>query len=572
MGFVVTLFALILAVVLIAVVVAFLNRFYRKSSRDVSLVRSGYGGQSIVLTGGCLALPFLHKIDEINMRTIRVDVVRIGKQSSITEDRMRVDIEMEFYVRVEPTSDGVATAAQSLGSKTLTSDGITNLLEGRFVAAIQSVTAKQTMDTLHENRAEFVEQLSTLLRDNLKANGLILDSVSLTRMDQTPFGSMDENNAFNAVGMRRLAEIIATNKKKRAEIEADAEVSVRNTELDAIKKKLHLNLEQEDAQITQLLEVEKIKATSDAATAQAREQALVASESARIEREQATRASELRKQRELEQLEIETQLNKEIHKADSAIALALKQAEEAQAVAKAEHSRTHIVLAKESVQTERDNAIANRSRELAMKRVEEAGQVAEANMATEVNVLLQKSKAEAEAVRIAAAAARERMLAESEGDRARIDARNAQSDALMAYKLEQYRLDRLPEIVSQLVKPAEKIDSIRINHVSGFGNTSPGTSNQGGGNNSGGSPTASGGGDRPPVNQVMDGILGMALQLPAMKNIGDSIGQDFGTVFDSLQPDSHKNKSPQDKAAARSSDTKSDRKLELPDNNTGSGS
>ena len=122
MGFVVSLFALILVIILIAVVVAFLNRFYRKSSRDVSLIRSGYGGQSIVLTGGCLALPFLHKVDEINMRTIRIDVVRTGKQSSITEDRMRVDIEMEFYVRVEPSMEGVATAAQSLGCLLYTSD------------------------------------------------------------------------------------------------------------------------------------------------------------------------------------------------------------------------------------------------------------------------------------------------------------------------------------------------------------------------------------------------------------------------------------------------------------------
>lgn len=552
MGFLVALFALLLAIILIAVVVAFLNRFYRKSSRDISLVRSGYGGQSIVLSGGCLALPFLHKIDEINMRTIRVDVIRTGKQSSITEDRMRVDIEMEFYVRVDPSMDGVATAAQSLGSKTLTSDGITNLLEGRFVAAIQSITAKQTMDTLHENRAEFVEQVAALLRDNLNANGLILDSASLTRMDQTPFGSMDENNAFNAVGMRRLAEVIATNKKKRAEIEADAEVSVRNTELDATKKKLHLTLEQQDAEMSQVLEIEKIKASSDAAGAQAREQALVASETARIDREQATQASELKKQRELRQLEIETQLNTEMHKADSAITLAVKQAEEAQAVAQAEHSRTHIVLAKESVQTERDNAIANRSRELAMKRVEEAGQVAEANMATEVNVLLQKSKAEAETVRIAAAAARERMLAESEGDRALIDARNSQSDELMAYKLEQYRLDKLPEIVSQLVKPAEKIDSIRINQVSGFGNSNLGPASNGGGNDSGGAPGSGlGGGDRPPVNQVMDGILGMALQLPAMKNIGDSIGQDFGTVFDSMQSASNKKAQSQDESTTQ---------------------
>jgi flotillin len=553
MEFLVTLFAIIVAIILITVIIAFLNRFYRKSSRDISLVRSGYGGQSIVLSGGCVALPFLHKIDEVNMRTIRVDVIRTGKQSSITEDRMRVDIEMEFYVRVEPSIDGVATAAQSLGSKTLTSEGITNLLEGRFVAAIQSVTAKQTMDTLHENRAEYVGQVTALLRDNLKANGLMLDSVSLTRMDQTPFGSMDENNAFNAVGMRRLAEIIATNKKKRAGIEADAEVSVINTELDATKKKLRLTLEHEDAQMSQVLEIEKIKASSDAASAQAREQALVASETARIDREKSIQALELQKQRELRQLEIETQLSTEMHKADSAIKLAIKQAEEAQAVAQAEHARIHIVLAKESVQTERDNAIANRSRELAMKRVEEAGQVAEANTATEVNVLLQKSKAEAEAVRIAAEAARVRMLAESEGDRALIDARNSQSEELMALKLEQYRLDKLPDIVRQLVKPAEKIDSIRINHVSGFGNSNVGQSNTGGGNDTGGaSSNGSGGGDRPPVNQVMDGILGMALQLPAMKNIGDSIGQDFGSVFDSVQSASFKAAQLRDKGSIQS--------------------
>jgi flotillin len=88
-------------------------------------------------------------------------------------------------------------------------------------------------------------------------------------------------------------------------------------------------------------------------------------------------------------------------------------------------------------------------------------------------------------------------------------------------KLEQYRLDRLPEIVSQMMKPAEKIDSIRIHQLSGFGG---GTQAAPGSNGEGGQKT--------PINQVMDSILGMALQLPALRSIGDSIGLDFSSAVE----------------------------------------
>jgi uncharacterized membrane protein YqiK len=89
----------------------------------------------------------------------------------------------------------------------------------------------------------------------------------------------------------------------------------------------------------------------------------------------------------------------------------------------------------------------------------------------------------------------------------------------MRMQLEQHRLDRLPEIIAQMMKPAEKIDSIRIHNVTGFG----GSSTPGG---------ALAGGDaaRAPVTQVMDSILGMALQLPALKSIGESIGVDLSAA------------------------------------------
>lgn len=518
------LFGIIVAIVVIAIAVVFLNRFYRKSTRDVAIIRTGFGGQKTMISGGFLALPFLHKVDEVNMRTIRVEVRRAGEKSLITEDRMRVDAELEFYVRVQPSVEGVATAAQALGSKAFTPDGIRNMLEGRFIDAVQSVAASEKMDTLHEKRADFVAKVAGLLRDNLAQNGILLDSVSLTRLDQAAFASLDENNAFNAVGMRRLAEIIAVNKKKRAEVEADADISVRQTLLDATKRRLLLGQEEEQAQISQRLEIEKIKASSDSETIRAREEAMVASESARIGREQETRSREIGKQRELRRLEIESQLSSEIRKVDSSIALSGKQVEEAHAQAAAETARTQVVLAQEKVQTERERAVADRSREMAMKRVMEAGEVAEANADTEATVLLRRAKAEADATCARADAEKSRMLAESEGSRALISSENSLSESLMKMKLEKYRLDRIPEIISQMMKPVEKIDSIRIHQVSGFGASS-------GSAGTGGSGDAAGNG-KAPVTQVMDSILGMALQLPALKSIGEQIGVDFSSAVD----------------------------------------
>jgi uncharacterized membrane protein YqiK len=403
-------------------------------------------------------------------------------------------------------------------------------LEGRFIDALQSVAAAETMDSLHEKRADFVHHVGANLRDNLAQNGILLDSVSLTRLDQAPFTSLDENNAFNAVGMRQLAEIIATNKKQRTQIESEAEIAVRVTQLEATKRRLTLQQQEQQAQISQQLEIEKAKAASGAAAAKAREDATAASEGARIARERETRSLELGKQRDLHKLEIESQLSSELHKADSAIRLAAKHADEAKAQAQAEHARTDVVLAQESVQTARERAMAERSLEMSLKRVQEEGEVENAKADTDASVAVKRAHADSESLRIRADTERVRLLAEAQGNQARIAAENTRSDSLIHLELERYRLDKLPGIVSELMKPAEKIESIRIHQVSGLGNLS-------------GAPGAgSDGSNRPPVNQVMDSILGMALQLPALKSIGESIGYDFSSALPAKQKDSEQKK------------------------------
>ena len=70
---------------------------------------------------------------------------------------------------------------------------------------------------------------------------LELESVSLTALDQTPFEALDENNAFNAVGMRKLAEVIA--QSKNALKSSSGGCCCRRA---AVEKRLRLNIEKEE--------------------------------------------------------------------------------------------------------------------------------------------------------------------------------------------------------------------------------------------------------------------------------------------------------------------------------------
>jgi uncharacterized membrane protein YqiK len=504
-----------IVIVLIAAIllILFLNRYYRKATREVALIRTGAGGQRVVLDGGCLALPFLHKVSDVNMRTTRLEIERLGPKSIITRDRLRVDVAAEFYVRVISTAEGVATAAQALGSKSFKAADLAETLEGKLADAMLSVAATRTMDELQDDRAGYTREVTALLADNLAQNGLMLESVSLTRLDQTPFHALDENNAFNALGMRRLAEIIAVNKKERAAIEADAEVSVRQSQLEATKRKLTISREEEEAMIAQNREIEIARARSHAETAQEQAASERLREEARIEREAEVRKTQIAREREVRMKSLESELNVETIRANNAVQLAAKKVEAAEAEARAIAARAGEAKAEEEVTTARETAVAERDKLLALIRAAEQAEVDDTRVKSEIDTLISMAEAEAKATLERAEATRTRMLAEAEGRAAVIAAENGQSSELIAMKLDEARLKTLPEVVERMLKPAEKIETIRINSITGMGGT-------GGG--------GEGGGEKSTVNQVVDSVLSMALQLPAVQKLGEEVGMNIG--------------------------------------------
>ncbi|PDH55846.1 MAG: flotillin [SAR116 cluster bacterium MED-G06] len=534
---------ILLVIVLVAILIVVAAWLYERASRETSLVRTGLGGRKVVLDGGVIVLPYFHKVSRVNMQTMRLEVHRHGEQALITKDRLRVDVGVEFYVSVEPTEESIARASQTLGKRVFDADKLRELIEGKLVDTLRSVAAQLTMDELHEGRGAFVKEVKSSLTEEIRRNGLELESVSLTALDQTPFTALDENNAFNAVGMRKLAEVIADSKKERATIDADAEVSVRRSAMEAAKRTLQIDLEEQEAQIEQVKTLESLRASQLAEIAASKAESEIAANAAKIEMERSIRASDIRREEEISKAEIAQRLAVQTAEQQRNIALRKQSMDEAKAEAAASGARAEAVKAAEGVETAKAIAAAERGKSLDLISAEKESQVhglrKQHAADTEADTMVKlagarlkaaQSDADAEKVRLTAMA--EEMALKAENARAMNEAENVMSPEIIDLSRDKARLEALPKIVEQMVRPAEKIDSIKIHHITG-GALDRSGSGSGGGERS----------EKPPVNQALDSIMDMAVQLPALRKIGEDLGVSFeegmsGVVDDSRKPPS----------------------------------
>src|SRR5882762_3547327 len=226
------LLGLVVVAIIVAIIFWLFHWLYLRSSKERAFVRTGMGGQKVVLNGGAFVLPIVHDVIPVNMNTLRLEVSRGRDKALITRDRMRVDVIAEFYVRVQATTDAISDAAQTLGQRTMQPDLLKELLEGKFVDALRTVAAELTREELHEKRGEHVRSVREAVAENLLQNGLELEAASLTQLDQTAREYFNPSNAFDAEGLTRLTEQIERRKKIRNDIEQDTMIQIRNKNLE----------------------------------------------------------------------------------------------------------------------------------------------------------------------------------------------------------------------------------------------------------------------------------------------------------------------------------------------------
>lgn len=531
---------LILAVVggfiLIVLIGALIAKLYRKANPERALMRTGWGGGKVITDGGTIVLPFLQQITEINLQTLRLEVQRRNQDALITRDRLRVDVRAEFYVRVAKTVDDIMVAAQTLGHRTFRSEELTGQLQGKFVDALRAVAATLTMDELHEKRVEFVMQVQKAVTEDLSRNGLELESVSLTELDQTSREFFKDSNAFDAQGLAKLTEITESKRKERNDTEQNTRLAIEQKNLEVERQSLTVRQIEAQAQFEQEQAIQMAKAAQEARIVRERAEREREGREAQITSEQAVKEANINAEKAVAARDIQRKRELDIAGQEARIAVAKKSEELSKADAEAAAARAIMVKAEEQVKTVQEVAAAERAKEIVVIKARETAEqdavhvivAADADRkAAEDRAAAVRTQAQAEADRVSiiAEADAKRFTVEAAGLQAINEAKNLLGEGIMSFEVRKDLVGKLEGIIAAAMKPAEKIDSIRMLHINGG---MPGSGVGGGAGISGattGGDGANGGGNAAGLpNQLVNALLQYRMQVPMVEKMIAELG------------------------------------------------
>ena len=248
---------------------------------------------------GKLVIPIIHKAEmmDISVKTIEID--RRGTEGLICKDNIRADIAVRFYVRVSQEGDAIKQVAQTIGVERASSQStLEDLFVAKFSEALKSVGKELDFEELYTERSTFRDAIIKTIGKDL--NGYSLEDAAIDYLEQTPLAALDENNIFDAEGIRKITEVTAREHVATNIAARDEEKEIKQKDVETIEAVLELEKQQAEAEASQSREVETIKALEQAKTEKVREEQRLLAEQARIDTDRQIAVSEQDRQREEE--------------------------------------------------------------------------------------------------------------------------------------------------------------------------------------------------------------------------------------------------------------------------------
>jgi flotillin len=483
-----------IALAVVCTILFTITKLYVKTKASEAFVRTGMGGLKVIRDGGAIVLPVVHEIVRVSLETIRLEVLRRDDDALITYDKLRADIKAEFFIQVQPTDDAIKAASRSLGDKMnvdtrsrINDRGDSNksvvslFIEDKLVNALRTAASRKTLEQLNSERDEFLKEVVAVVSTDLSPNGFTLESVTISRLDQTDEKFLKANNIFDSQGMKTTAEITQRNLTEKNKIVREGEQARTAQDVETRKKVLELDRSRVEAEATQASQIAMAQAEQERL---AKEKQLEAARSVEVAGVEQQKAIEIAKRVQQQAIEVaERDKQQAVVQADQKVEVAKRSQLEAVAVADAKKAKAESNLAEAEAERQRARqgivtvekvAEADRNRQTTLLNAEaEAGKAlvtaqkaADAKaygVKTEADARKASADADAEATKKKAAAEAEAMRLQAEGQKAQ---QLAQAEGSKAQQLAQAEGQRAIAMVPVDVKAREvEVDQKRVAEV-----------------------------------------------------------------------------------------------------------
>jgi uncharacterized membrane protein YqiK len=188
------------------------------------------------------------------------------------------------------------------------------LVSEKLVSALRAISPQMDLFEIHTKRDEFAEKVKEHVRADLGANGLLLESVTISELDQTDPPELSDNNVFDSQVKRKIAEMAAAAIVEGNKLDGDAERQRTEKDLETRLYVLELERKRAEAESNQRAEVAKVRVAKE------RE-----AQEAEIQRQQAIATARLAQQRAVQEAEVARDLA--VQQAQAARDLAVKAAQ-----------------------------------------------------------------------------------------------------------------------------------------------------------------------------------------------------------------------------------------------------
>ncbi|MFN7842449.1 MAG: flotillin family protein [Pirellula sp.] len=257
------------------------SNFYIKVGPDEAIVRTGYGGIKVVIDGGTIVVPVLHRYEKMDLTLKSFEIAREGSEGLICKDNIRADIKTAFFIRVDKTVDEIKEVSQSIGCKRASQvETLRELFDAKFSEALKTVGKQFEFVELYDKRDKFKNEILKVIGTDL--NGYRLDDCAIDYLEQTRLELLNPNNILDAEGIKKITELTSQEKIKENHFTREREKTLKKQDVEAAEAILELERQRIEATEKQKREVSEIQARENAAAAKVNEEQRLEAERARI--------------------------------------------------------------------------------------------------------------------------------------------------------------------------------------------------------------------------------------------------------------------------------------------------